>query len=151
MKVPVEILDEEKVVRGVYHQMNFDRRTGELRDNVLRSPANHDEISTIRLDYCNIEFCRDHFKRHERPDGNHRKYWGFFLLFVNEVRMVRSEVVSTQDQFEEHADIKHGYIELPHIEPPVEIRIKINKLLTIAKTRLKQDSNPLIEWSQSLI
>lgn len=150
MVVPVEVNNSEAVVRGVYHKMNFDR-SNQLKSNVFRSPVNKDEISVVRLDYCNINFCRSHFKQIEKPEGDYRKYYGFFHLLVHEVRSVQSDVVSSQESFKEHADIIHNYIEVQNQEPPLEIRIKIDKLLTLARVRLEHDLDPLIPWNKKVV
>jgi hypothetical protein len=147
VNVPFEVKGEEKIIRAVYSNMNF--KKNEMKDNVLRSPKNKDEISVTRLDYCDIEFCRKRFKNAEAPEKN-RSYWGFFMLLVNEVRNVGSEVVSTQDSFKEHADIKHGYIELEGQEPSLEVRIKIDKLFVIAKQRLRRDITIDSPWEMDL-
>jgi hypothetical protein len=143
VEVPFEVKDKERIIRAVYSSMNF--KKNELRDNVLRSPKNKDEVSVTRLDYCDIEFCRQRFKNAEVPDKN-RSYWGFFMLLVDEVRNVGSDVISTQDSFKEHADIKHGYVEVEGQELPLDFKIKIDKLFTIAKKRLKKDFDLNSPW-----
>lgn len=149
MAVPIDVNDRERVVRGVYHKMNFDKNN-QLKSNALRSPANKDEISVVRLEYCNINFCRNHFKKIERSDGDYRKYYGFFHLFVHEIRSVQSDVISTQEAFKEHADIIHNYIEIQNQELPLKIRIKIDQLLILAKKRLKQDPDPSSLWKEEV-
>lgn len=147
MTVPFEVRDEERIIRAIYSSMNF--KKNEVKNNVLRSPKNKDEISVIRLEYCDIEFCRQRFKKAEAPEKN-RSYWGFFMLFVHEVRSVGSDVISTQDSFKEHADIKHGYTEIEGQELPLEFRIKIDKLFLIAKQRLKRDIDVDLPWDKDL-
>lgn len=117
VSVPDIVANEEKIVRVVYSPKNLKATGDELRANFYKSDrSGTDEVSTIRLDYCSEQFCKDHGRKHQQPEYK-RKYAGLAMLIANYIRTVgvhvgitTVDVISTKEVFEEHADIVLGYI-----------------------------------------
>lgn len=129
------VSDEEKLVRVILSPMNINPNTQNIKANIFKSPPNKDEVSVLRLFYTDADFCKTHGKRIQNPNEN-RNYYGLAVINTKEVRSVEADVVSSPDptnNLEMHADIKVGYVSIPHKRLPPEISYKIDKMKKIAR------------------
>lgn len=135
MDIPKFVSDEEKLIRVILSPMNVNPNTQNIKANIFKSPPNKDEVSVLRLFYTDADFCKTHGKRIQNPNEK-RNYYGLAVINTKEVRSVKADVISSPDpinNLEMHADIKVGYISIPHKTLLPEINYKIDKMKRIAR------------------
>jgi hypothetical protein len=128
---PRDITDAEAIARGIcspYHVKN-----GKLTPVVYRSPRDKDEVSTMRADWIGADACKRHAKSLENPKEN-KVYEGLAVLSAHQIRQVGSTIIDTREEFEGHADIKHGIIERRGDPLPAEqLKILRDRAKALAK------------------
>ncbi|MGH8547646.1 MAG: hypothetical protein ACRERU_03405 [Methylococcales bacterium] len=99
------------------------------------------------------QFCKHKAKEIQatiRKQDPKKKYRGLAVVRASQIRMVKSDVVDSRNQFLGHADIKHGVI-LERDEPPMsEAKMKLDERLValVSLTNYFRDQNPDEEqWS----
>lgn len=138
-EIPPKIDDSERIVRVL---MNPRHLKDELIIwNCFRSKAEQDEVSVIRIEYCNEQFCKDWGKHIEKFDKKNN-YYGLAALFKKEIKELDCNVVFTpsEETHAFHADITFGYVMEKGVSPPPEIKLKMEELAKIA--RKYKDSQP---------
>jgi hypothetical protein len=143
MSIPSQVGDDEKIMRGVYHPMNFHAKKNEIHLNLFRSPKNKDEVSVIRFDFISIDEARSYLIKHNNSEKR-RTYCGFCILIAIEIIQCGCSVVSSPlADLPQHADIIHGYALKEGEEAPVELKIKWEGLLGLVneKKRYFHDIN----------
>lgn len=148
-KIPPKINDDERIIRVL---MNPRHLKGELiKWNCFRSKAGLDEVSVIRIEFCNEQFCKDWGKKIEQFDrGNH--YYGLAALLTKEIRSLGCDVVFTPSEQTHafHADIVFGYVLKSGESPPSEIKFKMEELARLS--RIYVDSQPdKKEWVDGIV
>ncbi len=132
-QIPLEIANEEKIVRSIFSPINLSKDGQKINTNSFRPPAGLDEISVNRLDYTSTNFCKQISKKNERPESD-RSYFGFGLLYANEIRDADVDIVySPLEDNKFHSDIKIGFTVVKGEPLPAEINFKIKKLASSAK------------------
>lgn len=147
--LPVEISDEEKIVRSIFSPVNF-YNDGRLRSNSFKTPTEKDEVSVNRLDFTTPTFCKEFSKKIEQPE-NKRSYFGFAVLTAKEIRDTDSEVVYSpvleNADFINiyHSDIKIGCAREKGEQLPARYQLKVDELTK--KARLYLDPKPdSLKW-----
>lgn len=105
---PREIADAEVIARGIcspYHVKN-----GKLTPVVYRSPPDKDEVSTMRADWIGPNACKQHAKDLENPSVN-KIYKGLAVLSAMQIRQLGATIIDTREEFDGHADLKHGIVQ----------------------------------------
>lgn len=117
-----------------------------IKWNCFRSKPNQDEVSVIRIEYCNEQFCKDWGKHIEQFDKKNH-YYGLAALITKEIRDLECDLEFTPSESTHayHADIVFGYVLKVGDSPPPEIKFKMEELARIA--RVYKDSRPAEkEW-----
>lgn len=153
-KIPNEIDGGEYIMRTIFSPANFNSK-GKLRPNYMRpqiSKPDEDDptiasnkLSVTRYNYVNIEFCREHAKRHSSSPT--RNYWGFARFLVNDIRICKADVVAKPvEDNPAHANIVYPFhIEIGKpLDPEIELLIK--ELVERAKI-LKDPDSSLSCWT----
>lgn len=138
-KIPPKIDDSERIVRVLMNPRHF---KGELiKWNCFRSKPNQDEVSVIRVEYCDEQFCKN-WGRHIEKFDKTSNYFGLAALLTDEIRKLDCDVKFTpsEETHDFHADIVLGHILEPGKPPPPEIKLKMEELANIA--RKYKDSQP---------
>lgn len=111
-EIPVEVANEETVVRGIFHP--YHTKGSKLHWNAFRPPPGRADVSVMRHDYLGPEECR---VRAKVIGGTDKQYRGLASIRVRSVRDVGPDVVDSRDQFLGHADIMHIHV-VQAGEPP---------------------------------
>ncbi len=139
--IPEIIAREEHIIRAIYHPMNCNSKTGEIKMNTLRSPAGKDEVSILRKSYIGLNEARKFFYDNGNPAKN-RNYKGFCALFASDIFDHGSEIIPDFIPIEQHANIVHGYIVKENQELPVELKLRLEALLTLIKEKNRYFEDP---------
>ena len=127
-EIPDCVEDIEIVVRVIFYPRNVTKDKKTLKANAFRSPSGIDEVSVIRLNYSNEDFCKQHGKNIQNPKDE-REYFGLAKISCFNVRNIRADVVSTPLESNlAHADIKIGYICQKGEELPSVYRLKVDEM-----------------------
>ena len=123
--IPLEVGDDERIMRTIFHPANFNEKKGKLKPNFMKPPAEPDEeddtitsnkLSTTRYDYAGLEFCRAHARNHQSEPRRH--YWGFGRFVVGQLmapRMIDGQAYACTvkhkpaDDNPAHANINLGF------------------------------------------
>ena len=145
--LPNYIDDAEKIVRVLFYPKMVTKNKQSIKSNAYRTPAEKDEVSVMRQDYCSPTFCKQYGKEIQSPK-NKRAYFGFGLLIAAIIRNVNADVVySPKKNNPYHADIKIGYIPKKGKEFPAEYKFKVDEMAK--KSKLYIDPNPSSnEWEE---
>lgn len=141
--IPNTIDNSERIVRVLLSPRHIKKDI--IIWNCFRTRANQDEVSVIRIEFCNEQFCKDWGKKIETEDqGN--EYYGLAVLLAKEIREIGSSVVFTpsEESHPYHADIQFGYVLKPSETPPPHIKYMMEELATTSrKYKDSQPDNPL--------
>ena len=114
--LPIEIIDEEKIVRAVMCPSHLKKDKKTLKPAAFRSKAGTDEVSVIRLTHMGSDFCKA--KAKEIAGGSAViEYAGLAVLAAGQIRSSGSAIQDSREEFCGHAHISHGFI-LQADEPP---------------------------------
>lgn len=142
MAIPNKISLTEKILRIVFHPMNF-TKTKRLKSNAFKSRYGEDELSVIRFDFCSANFCKKYGKEIQNPKGK-RNFCGFALINAQEVIDCDAEIEFTpRKKNPYHADIKIGYICEKGKQLPANYQYKVDEMTR--KARYYEDPNPKSE------
>tara|TARA_R110001583_G_scaffold195093_1_gene369022 strand:- start:1030 stop:1539 length:510 start_codon:yes stop_codon:yes gene_type:complete len=146
--LPNDIDNSEKIARSIFSPVNV-TKSGELKNNVFRSPPIIDEVSVNRLDYTNATFLKKLSKQIENPSQK-RSYFGFAILKAFEIREHNNadiiySPISEPIKNPFHADIKIGYIKKKGEELPAEISFELKKMTERSRFYIDPDVNSE-EW-----
>ena len=98
-----------------------------------------DEVSVVKLEYTDSDFCKQHGKKHEDP-SNERKYFGLACIKVGEIHSCDADIVFTPNSDNPaHADIQIGIKPEKRVELPSEFQYKVDEIARIS--RLFKDPN----------
>lgn len=148
MKLPQIIANCEKIVRVLFYPKHFTKEENIIWQ-AFRTRANEDEVSVVRLDYCDETFCKKHGQSIQNPD-NKAKYYGLGVLSAEQIRSVEADVIYTPEHHLYHADITVGYIPIKGDTPPPEIKYKMEQMAEMAN--FFKDSSPESEtWIDGAI
>jgi hypothetical protein len=143
MNLPENISDDEHIVRYIFSPRNFNPKTNKLRTNTFTSPEGMDEVSVIRFNFCDENYCKT---RAKSMSSTQRIYIGMAILTAKVIRSCKCDVVSspiidnpTIPNTPEHADIVVGCIRTGQ-ELPAEFAYNISLLTERAQFYL--DPNP---------
>ncbi|MEX0813714.1 MAG: hypothetical protein WD048_15960 [Chitinophagales bacterium] len=138
-EIPNHIADIEKIVRVLLFPTQFRKSDEILKWQAFRTKAGEDEVSVIRLDYCDENFCKKHGKSIQDPNRK-ASYYGLGVLFASEIRDLEADVIYTPKHHDFHADIKVGYVPTKGEAIPPEIKYKMEEMAS--KARIYKDSSP---------
>lgn len=133
-QVPDTVADEECLVRNVYTPFHVESKQGGkvLKEAAFIPPKQREsqlfsnEISTLRVSYTNVQFCKEHGRR----IASNRDQIGFAVIKVANLRSIEPlacEVKSTKLMEQEpplpmHADIIYNFT--PQSGVPIPHQIK---------------------------
>jgi hypothetical protein len=119
--LPLDITDEEKIVRVIKspHHIKTDKKT--LRPAAFRSQAGTDEVSVIRQAYMGSDFCKAKGKEIAT-----NSYVGLAAISAFDVRATGSSLHDSRVEFYGHAHISHGVI----VQPDEPQNSNLNLVLT---------------------
>jgi len=118
-EIPREVKDPEKIVRVLLEDHLNDSGTA-IKPRAFRSKI--DEVSVIRADYRDANFCKEKAKELEATAPS--KYVGLAVLVVGSVRKVGSEVYDSREIYCGHAHISHNIPAAAPNEPPSASQLK---------------------------
>lgn len=126
--IPNKYDDNEVIVRILYSPYHIDEEKGEIKSSAFHPPINKDDpsksnldISILRLNYTNLNFCKKHGKRFSNPA---KTYQGFGIFTVSDLNACRKPdesepklVVTKLFQLKKRIFLPmHGDIIMGHIE-----------------------------------
>ena len=153
LEIPEFVSDDELVLRTIFSPANFNPK-GKLRPNYMRPQFSRSDeedesiasnkISVTRYTYADIEFCRDHARRHSSESRN---YWGFASFQTKNVRTLGCDVVykPVSDNLA-HANVVYPY-RIPVLKEGETISPEYSLLISnmVKTAKIYQDPNPLNE------
>ncbi len=127
-EIPEFVENLEVIVRVIFYPQNVTKDRKTLKANAFRSPPEIDEVSVIRLNYSNEDFCKQHGKNIQNPE-NERAYFGLAKISCSDIRNAKADVVSSPLKNNlAHADIKIGYVCQRGEQLPSEYRLKVDEM-----------------------
>lgn len=61
--IPTEIDGNEVIVRGIFHPFHWSKSKNRLKREAFLPPEGEKDVSTLRLEYTNEDFCKKHVKK----------------------------------------------------------------------------------------
>jgi hypothetical protein len=113
--LPVEITDEEQIVRAIFFPHHIDISKNRLKPAAFRSPPDKDEVSVIRHTYMGSDFCKAKAKEIAQRSPM-VTYVGLAALRARDIRATGSTIDDSREVYYGHAHISHGVV-LPRDEP----------------------------------
>lgn len=151
-EIPSNFSNDERIIRGLFSMHNF-RKDFSLKSNVFSLRPEVDAgVSVIRLNYSHLNFCKQQFKKIEKPIVD-KHYYGMALLLVGGILSTSTAPVTVkmaytpQNDIAAHAEIYYfinglHYANHPQGVPmPTAISIVIDKLLKHARSYPDKDLN----------
>ena len=118
--IPEFVENPEKLIRIIYSPANLTKSRKGLKSNAFRTPPNKDEVSVLRLNYCDLSDCIAHGRKHQNISQK-REYYGLACITAEQVRESLADVVSSPlPNVQHHADIKIGIIPKQGIKLPLK-------------------------------
>jgi hypothetical protein len=152
--LPVEIADEENIVRVIFCPSHIDTNKNKLKPAAFRPRPHMDEVSVIRHTYMGSDFCKGKAKEIARHNPN-IAYAGLAVLRAHKIRATGSTIHDSREEYCGHAHISHG-IELPSPHEPLYAQVNMDVTERCRalrdKARYYADPNPAADlWEgQSL-
>jgi len=136
--VPEAIAGEGTIVRAVFYPQHLNKGKGtRLTRHAFRPPYDRDEVSVVRKDYVDEQFCKDKAKDIDlggRCRGEEKKeFRGFAVISTRIIRKFGSDVTDSRHVFVSHADIKHGFIVVRNEPLPSALNDRLDRLKDAAK------------------
>ena len=117
--LPIDLTDEEKIVRAVMCPSHLKKDKKTLKPAAFRSKAGTDEVSVIRQTHMGSDFCKE--KAKEIASASRViEYAGLAVLQAGQIRSAGSTIQDSRDEYCGHAHISHGFI-LQADEPPESV------------------------------
>lgn len=135
VSIPNHIDSSERIVRVLFYPKHFKKEL--IYHYAFRSPSNLDEVSVIRINFCDENFCKTQGLSMQE-DKN--PYYGLAVLSAQQIRSVDADVNYTPEHHKFHADIVVGHVFKTGDPAPPEIKYKIEELATMAN--VYKDSCP---------
>ncbi len=123
--IPSKIDDSEPIVRIIFNPYHVDKAKKKVKSAAFKPPPNIDQVSVIRHQYQDADFCRTQGKNMSTDD---KTYLGLAVLTCLQIKEAGSDIVDSPKQFRGHADIVHGYIPQRGVPTPPEIEMKLQAL-----------------------
>jgi hypothetical protein len=94
--IPVEVADDERIVRAVFSPMNI--KNNQIKRNFYEPPIPTDELSVMRLEYLGAKASKTRAKKIQNPPKG-RTYHGFAAFSVGKIRVDDISVADSRNQF----------------------------------------------------
>ncbi len=105
--IPVEIADEEKIVRAVKTPQHVHKKKPKLKPAAFRPPPERDDLSVMRKDHMGANACKAQAQSLSKPPVS--TYCGLAVIGASEVRGTKASLVDSREgQFCGHAHIEQG-------------------------------------------
>jgi hypothetical protein len=117
--LPVDITDDEKLARAVFHPFHINKKN-KLKSAAFKAPSGRRDVSVNRLTALTANECKQ--KAKEIENKPQKIYQGFAIIEVGKVRELGSDVIDSREapNYFGHADIIHDVIlEKNQPAPPV--------------------------------
>lgn len=141
--LPLDIANEEKIVRVIMTPSHVNQRKNTLKPAAFRPRAGTDEVSVIRHTHMGSDFCK--LKGQSiAADNTKVRYVGLASLTADQIRNTKSTVHDSRNEYCGHAHIAHGIRSQPD-EPQesatnMEITERCRALVSVATYH--PDPNP---------
>ena len=149
--ITLDIDNQENILRTIYSPANFNPK-GKLRGNFMRpqfSKADEDDptiasnkISVTRVDFVNLDFCKNHAKSHSSKPN--RFYWGFARFIASDIRNTPNVDISSKpvEDNPAHANITYDF-RIP-ISPGATIGAEYELAIKalVGKAQIMRDPSP---------
>ncbi len=158
--IPNQYNDEEIILRIIYSPYHIDLKKNQLKSSAFHPPPKRVDISVLRLNYTNSNFCKQHGQRFAVPS---KKYYQGFAAFkvadLNEIRnaddteprLIVSKIFEPRKRLflPMHGDIIMGKLE-NGVPPSNQMKRRAKKIKKIVT--LFRDPNPdSIKWEGEAI
>ena len=136
--IPIAISGEEAIVRAVFYPQNLNTSGRNLIRSAFRSPPDKDEVSSIRKNFVDSQFCKDKAKDIElaeicRGASVKKEFRGFAVITAQLIRDAGSNVTDSRHVFVGHADISHGHVAARAEPLPAWLNDRLDTLKDAAK------------------
>jgi hypothetical protein len=141
-EIPVEIADDERIVRAIMVPAHFDEKKKKLKKAAFRPAPGSDMLSVMRASYLTSDECK---VRAKNAANQKACYVGFARILSGKVRECGSEVTDAREDYLGHAHISHGFGPLPIGEPlPPDVQAKFDERLNclVSHTQFFSDADP---------
>ncbi|MGO9930432.1 MAG: hypothetical protein ACLPV8_01240 [Steroidobacteraceae bacterium] len=138
-KIPIEIAEDETIVRAAFYPQTLDRKGRKggtaftLRASIFKSKFGEDEVSVIRRNYTDNQFCKDKAKEIEllaKCKGESKKdFRGFAVITAKLIENSGSKIIDSRSEYAGHAHISHGFV----VERNEPARAEVNERLDALK------------------
>jgi hypothetical protein len=140
-KIPTDIGVNERILRGLFSPMHFDRKKTKLLPSTFYPRPNENGVSVIRLEFTAVERGRAYIRQFETVTT--REYIGFAKILSSQIAslMMNNAVITIEHKPEPdcpaHAEIyffDNGNL-VPKIkgeELPADVRYLVKKLCDLA-------------------
>ena len=118
---PLEIADEEAIVRGILSPYHVSTK-GKLKRNAYLPAVDNDAVSVMRSDWIGADACKHHTK--ELVKTPEAKYMGLAVLRARRFRQEKGlNLVDVRKEFKGHAHIQYATKEMKgEPQPSPELR-----------------------------
>jgi hypothetical protein len=120
-ELPLEVDGKEKIVRAVF-EGHVNKGQTAIKPRLFRPKNGTDEVSVIRADYRDADFCKAQGKQLAANAAN--AYLGLAIVFVAAIRACGSDVHDSREVYCAHADISHGITPAQPNEPLSAAQLK---------------------------
>lgn len=118
--IPVEIDNEEQIIRFVLSPVHVRPGKDKLKRSVFRPRAGTDLVSVARLNY----FGGDNCKAKAKEVSTTQKYVGLARVLTTDIRAAGSNVEDAREgYYVGHAHLLHGFV-VPEDDPPDPVLMK---------------------------
>lgn len=140
---PLDIADDEIIVRSLLSPLLYSQSKSKLKDPAFSPPPGGNEVSVLRHRYTTTDFCRSHSQSLEIADN---EYTGMAIIEASSIQKVNFEhaeklkgtshvcvklISSPLPNLHMHADIVYS-MEFPDDEPKIQIRMIARELIKLA-------------------
>ena len=156
--VPRDIDDEEPCIRCVMHPLMYSESKGKLKREAVLPPSNTTDVSLLRLNYTNIDFCIKHGNKLGNDRSNFSALGKITLSDVKEQNAIAGGHGSLCEGIK--ADIVYGpmnegeyvldrdvYVEDPSVELPMHADLRYNHIITegTVQTKMRKYASELVK------
>lgn len=156
-EIPDEISDNEMIVRGIVHPLFYSKSKNKLDDKAFLPPPNRNDVSVLRHEYTNTNYCKNHIKENVKIKNS--QYCGLAVIqakYIKEVNIANEILINGERlmvtikatpmiNLEMHSDILYSH-NVVDGEPNTLIR-KLARAIR-EKAKYLHDPNPEeFEWN----